>query len=189
MPEGCIKGPGEFLTIWGRLVAIKVVILNGGNANFLSELGAVYNGEGVPLNHCGDLLVMKDHPDQELTYWKRRLVDIGLVVSTKAAERIKARIKQLRLELKAAGKPVVKPTGKPAVIKISAKCVDLCWMALADANRREIGEAHNGHVPDFMPEDHDGDYVMLDIDIETGRILNWKKPTKKALEATFGKFK
>jgi len=33
-----------------------------------------------------------------------------------------------------------------------------------------------------MPEDHCGDYVELDIDIDTGMILNWKKPTKAQLK-------
>tara|TARA_R110000868_G_scaffold203970_1_gene451987 strand:+ start:55 stop:294 length:240 start_codon:yes stop_codon:yes gene_type:complete len=42
---------------------------------------------------------------------------------------------------------------------------------------------HDNYVPDFMPEDHYGDYVELDIDIDTGQILNWKKPTKAELKA------
>jgi len=41
---------------------------------------------------------------------------------------------------------------------------------------------HDDYVPDFMPGEHYGDYVELDIDIETGQILNWKKPTKVELK-------
>jgi len=41
---------------------------------------------------------------------------------------------------------------------------------------------YEGYVPSFMPEDHYGDYVELKIDLETGKILNWKKPTKEQLE-------
>ena len=33
--------------------------------------------------------------------------------------------------------------------------------------------------------EHFGDYVTLDIDIETGKILNWKKPTERDLKQTF----
>ena len=29
---------------------------------------------------------------------------------------------------------------------------------------------------------HYGDYLILDIDLETGQILNWKKPTREDLE-------
>ncbi|HGU9768548.1 TPA: hypothetical protein ACNFOQ_000058 [Morganella morganii] len=37
--------------------------------------------------------------------------------------------------------------------------------------------SHEGYVPDFFPGDHYGDYLMLNIDVETGQITNWKKPT------------
>jgi len=35
-----------------------------------------------------------------------------------------------------------------------------------------------------MPEEHYGDYVELEIDIETGVILNWKRPSIKSVEET-----
>ena len=66
-------------------------------------------------------------------------------------------------------------------VTISAKCSDLCYVELKDAKGTVIAE-HDGYVPDFMPGEHYGDYVMLDIDLATGRILNWKKPTAKSLE-------
>jgi hypothetical protein len=65
---------------------------------------------------------------------------------------------------------------KAKVASINAKCSDLCFVELKDENGKVIAE-HDGYVPDFMPEEHYGDYVELDIDLETGRILNWKKPT------------
>ena len=40
---------------------------------------------------------------------------------------------------------------------------------------------YEGYVPDFMPDDHFGDYIYLNIDIETGQILNWKKPSAQEL--------
>lgn len=35
------------------------------------------------------------------------------------------------------------------------------------------GTQIEGNVPSFMPGKHYGDYVMLDIDVSTGRIVNW----------------
>ena len=72
-----------------------------------------------------------------------------------------------------------------ATIQISAKCSDLFDASLSD----EKGvRTYDGYVPEwFGRPEHFGDYVQLRIDLETGQILNWKKPTKKQLEATFGK--
>jgi hypothetical protein len=64
----------------------------------------------------------------------------------------------------------------PAVVRISAKCSDLCWTQVLAHDGAPIHE-HNGYVPEFFPDEHYGDYVMLDIDLKTGKILNWKKPT------------
>ncbi len=44
------------------------------------------------------------------------------------------------------------------------------------AFKGENGEAmknYDGPVPEFMPGKHWGDYINHEIDIETGRILNW----------------
>ena len=66
------------------------------------------------------------------------------------------------------------------VISISAKCSDMFSASLiVDGNR--VGE-YDGYVPNFFPEDHFGDYVELRIDVDSGQILNWKKPTIKDLQ-------
>jgi hypothetical protein len=70
-------------------------------------------------------------------------------------------------------------------ITISAKCSDLCWMKLSD------GGEHCGYVPSWFPNpqtEHFGDYVQLTIDLETGQILNWKRPTQAQLKETFNAF-
>lgn len=64
--------------------------------------------------------------------------------------------------------------------RIVAKCSDLCYVTLMDAKGKAVAE-HNGYVPEFMPGEHYGDYIELNIDLATGRILNWKKPSKKIL--------
>jgi len=72
-------------------------------------------------------------------------------------------------------------TNKTKTIRICAKCSDQCFVSLIDAADNTIAE-HDGYVPDFMPGEHYGDYVELDIDRDTGRILNWKKPSAKSLK-------
>lgn len=67
-------------------------------------------------------------------------------------------------------------------INITAKCSDAFWAALAVDGQR-VGE-YDGYVPAWFPntgEEHYGDYVSLTIDVETGKIVNWKKPTTKDL--------
>lgn len=73
---------------------------------------------------------------------------------------------------------------KPIVLQITAKCSDMFGATLSD------GRDYDGYVPDWFPNKqthHFGDYVQLDIDLETGQILNWKKPSKTELDATFKK--
>jgi len=66
------------------------------------------------------------------------------------------------------------------VLSICAKCSDRFAATLIDGNGKVLKE-HDGYVPKLMPGQHWGDYVILDIDIETGQILNWKKPTEEKL--------
>lgn len=72
---------------------------------------------------------------------------------------------------------------KGLVISINAKCSDLFSATLTNGGK-VVGE-YDGYVPDFMPGEHYGDYVELEIDVATGRILNWKVPHKGVLEKVF----
>ena len=72
-------------------------------------------------------------------------------------------------------------------IRITAKCSDMFGASLVDAGKL-VGE-YDGYVPSWFPNpksDHYGDYVQLQIDVDTGKILNWKKPTKTQLDDAFG---
>ena len=64
-------------------------------------------------------------------------------------------------------------------IEISAKCSDL-FSATVTTDKGEFD--YSCYVPEFFPEEHYGDYVQLKIDLETGRILNWKTPTQADFE-------
>ena len=66
-------------------------------------------------------------------------------------------------------------------IKLCAKTVDRCAIKYLDENGEFVGE-RDDYVPDYFPEEHYGDYVEFDIDVATGQILNWKKPTQKQLK-------
>lgn len=67
-------------------------------------------------------------------------------------------------------------------IHITAKCSDLCFAVLK--NNETVVAEHNGYVPALMPEEHYGDYVDIEIDLETGKILNWKRPSIETVEKT-----
>lgn len=66
------------------------------------------------------------------------------------------------------------------IINICAKCSDLFAASLD-------GKDYVGYVPDWMPGNHWGDYIELNIDIDTGKIMNWKTPSNKELAETFEK--
>jgi hypothetical protein len=75
----------------------------------------------------------------------------------------------------------------PKTVSITAKCSDLFSALLIGTNEsgQPVTQDYDGYVPDFMPGQHYGDYVELNIDLATGRITNWKKPTARQLAATF----
>lgn len=54
---------------------------------------------------------------------------------------------------------------------------------LIDDTGKSMG-TYDGYVPKWFPAPsvrHLGDYVELLIDLETGKIVNWQKPTKQNL--------
>lgn len=73
-------------------------------------------------------------------------------------------------------------------VEVDAKTLKLCLKVrddftagLYDQDDKELKD-YSGYVPDFMPGDHHGDYVMLHIDIDSGQITNWVKPTQEQIE-------
>jgi len=67
------------------------------------------------------------------------------------------------------------------ILSISAKCSDLCYTKYTDKNGKETES--DGYVPKGIGIDEYGDYVVLDIDMETGQIQNWKPVTDKQVIA------
>lgn len=71
-------------------------------------------------------------------------------------------------------------------LSLYMKVVDTFSASLKDQDGNELKD-YEGYVPAFMPGDKDGgsnygDYLILDIDIDTGHITNWQKPSKKDIE-------
>lgn len=66
-------------------------------------------------------------------------------------------------------------------LKIFCKVRDEFTAHIEDDKGNELGGQDVGYVPDFMPGDHYGDYVDLHVDLETGQIKNWKKPTPEQI--------
>ncbi len=71
-------------------------------------------------------------------------------------------------------KPKIKPH---AMISVCAKCSDLWSHSVIGKDGKVLSE-YSGYVPSFMPNGG-GDYVELDINPYTGKIMNWK-PWKRA---------
>jgi hypothetical protein len=67
-------------------------------------------------------------------------------------------------------------------LKIYCKVSDRFTASLEAADGRELFDQEDGYVPSFMPGDHYGDYIILDIDLATGQIINWKEPSAAAIE-------
>jgi len=55
--------------------------------------------------------------------------------------------------------------------------------SLQDQDGVDLYVQEDGYVPDFMPGQHYGDYVILNIDIDTGQVTNWKAPSFEDIQA------
>ncbi len=67
------------------------------------------------------------------------------------------------------------------IVTICAKVSDGCYFDFKDDTGKTVAEGRD-YVPDFFPDEHYGDYIMLDIDMSTGKIVNWKKPTQAQIK-------
>mgnify|MGYP000524606174 CR=1 FL=1 len=74
---------------------------------------------------------------------------------------------------------IVKVNAK--TLKLHLKVCDRFTGSLESATGTELKD-FDDYVPDFMPGNHYGDYVILDIDIDTGQITNWEVPSAEQLQ-------
>lgn len=71
-------------------------------------------------------------------------------------------------------------------LSIHCKVCDCFTAHVLDQDGKELGGQSDGCVPGFMPGTHYGDYLILDIDLDSGQVTNWKAPSAEAIEAFIG---
>lgn len=67
-------------------------------------------------------------------------------------------------------------------ISIYTKVTDRFCANIIDQDGDVIFDQDDGYVWGFMPGEHYGDYIILDIDIDTGQIKNWKPPSAQEIQ-------
>lgn len=70
-------------------------------------------------------------------------------------------------------------------VSVHVKVRDEGFYDLKDAKGNIIAKREQDYVPSMFPGEHFGDYLILDIDVETGKILNWKTPSEESICASF----
>jgi hypothetical protein len=70
-------------------------------------------------------------------------------------------------------------------VEVHCKVCDSGHYALKN-HCSETLATRDDYVPSFFPGEHYGDYLILDIDLETGRIVNWKRPEPVEVSRAFG---
>ena len=77
---------------------------------------------------------------------------------------------------------MVEKTVEVKTISLHAKVCDSGCYDFKDAEGMVLKSLEDEYVPDFFPGQHYGDYLMLDIDIETDQIVNWKSPSAQQVK-------
>lgn len=72
------------------------------------------------------------------------------------------------------------------ILHICAKCNDCCSLSLED-KKQPLAES-NDYVPDYMGIGG-GDYIILSIELETGKLVDWKTIDPEVLESYIEKNK
>lgn len=89
----------------------------------------------------------------------------------------------MSIELKA----MVEQKIKVSTVSVHVKVCDRGNYEFKSPTGTTLKSINEDYVPDFFPDDHYGDYLILDIDLSTGQITNWNKPTESQLKEIFKK--
>lgn len=65
-------------------------------------------------------------------------------------------------------------------LRLYCKVCDMFTAGLYDQDGQEIFD-YEGYVPNFMPGEHYGDYLILNIELDTGKITNWRVPSPEEI--------
>jgi hypothetical protein len=66
-------------------------------------------------------------------------------------------------------------------VNLHLKVRDEFSCTISDQDGETLKE-YEGYVPSFMPGQHHGDYVILDIDVDTGMVTNWVTPQPEEMQ-------
>ncbi|NCC53531.1 MAG: hypothetical protein EOM20_20290 [Spartobacteria bacterium] len=72
-------------------------------------------------------------------------------------------------------------------ISIYCKVRDEFCASILDQDGETIFEQEDGYVWSIMPGEHYGDYLILEIDIDTGLVKNWVKPSARQVQELINK--
>lgn len=78
--------------------------------------------------------------------------------------------------------------GEATTIHLFSKVRDCFAYQFLDGEGRVFVDCQGDYVPGFMPRDHYGDYVDLEIENATGKILDWNARDKDFQAATEGDY-
>jgi len=67
-------------------------------------------------------------------------------------------------------------------VEIHAKVRDAGFYTIFDQHGEKLAE-YDGYVPPWIPGEY-GDYLILRIDLDTGQIVNWKRPEAEQIQDT-----
>lgn len=68
------------------------------------------------------------------------------------------------------------------IVSVHVKVRDRGNYTFKDETGNVVANLEEEYVPSFFPEDHYGDYLIFDIDLKTGRILNWVPPSDQQIK-------
>jgi hypothetical protein len=66
------------------------------------------------------------------------------------------------------------------ILTIQAKCSDLCNVGYTNDKFEEF--SHDGYVPEGIGIGG-GDYIEIEIDVETGKVRNWNTTEEEIINA------
>lgn len=76
-------------------------------------------------------------------------------------------------------------TMKAKTLKLRCNVFEEFNAELVDEEGRLVSEVEDEHIPPWFPSDEYDMAITLEIDIATGRIVNWTPPTAEQLNKTF----
>jgi hypothetical protein len=71
-------------------------------------------------------------------------------------------------------------------VEVHVKVCDSGIYTLKGQDGKKLAEIDEDYVPKFFPGEHYGDYLILDIDLASGKILNWQEPDPMTVADAFG---